>query len=287
MTNMINRRNKPTKRKKSRTRNEMFSPFQATPPQDNTIESDSHTLISVDIPAEMVPVKDEAGNVIQGYYQENPAMTLHKLFLADFNDETKHGIHKIINKLQESNPNDMLEMHISGNGGYISEGLAFFNAINSMFRERSSAYLTYGYSMNALAFLFAQERIIYEHSEIMFHTYSAGFGGKRDDILSQIEHTDKHLQKFFHNTLSPYFNDDEIKAMGASKDYWLNSHEMLVRGIATGIIINGEYFTKEQYFEKHDKKGKVRKKWLKAQEKAQKDSEAMLADILEAEATKG
>ena len=262
---------------------EMALPFPPMgSPADNVIESDSHTLISVDVPAEMVPVQNEDGNIIQGIYQDQPALTLHKLFLGDFDDESKHGVHKIINKLQESKQTDILELHISGHGGYISEGLSFFNVINSLFKDRSTAYLSYGYSMNALAFLFANERIVYEHSEIMFHTYSAGFGGKRDDILSQIEHTDKHLQKFFQKILSPYFDSEEVQAMGNSKDYWLNSHEMLVRGIATGIIMEGEYFTKDQYFEKFTTKGNIRKKWLKNQEKMKGEAEDMMAELMQA-----
>jgi len=267
--------------KKSKAMTDMILPFPPPMSNDNTIESDSHTLISVDVPSEMSPMINNEGHIIEGIFQQTPSMVLHKLFLADFDDESKHGIHKIINKLQEADTTDHLEMHISGHGGYISEGLMFFNVINSMFNSRCTAYLTYGYSMNALAFLFANERIVYEHSEIMFHTYSAGFGGKRDDILSQIAHTDKHLQKFFYNTLTPYFSDDEINSMGSSKDYWLNSHEMLVRGIATGIIIDGVYFTSEEYFEKHDKKGKVRKKWVKAQEKLKAEAEALLAQVME------
>lgn len=284
MSNMLER--KQQRRKKRTTSGlEMALPFAPMGMPDNgTIESDSHTLISIDIPAEMAPLQNDAGEIIQGIYQEVPATTLHKLFLSDFDDETKHGVHKIINRLQESNQHDHLEMHISGHGGYISEGLGLFNIVNSMFKERSTAYLTYGYSMNALAFLFANERIVYEHSEIMFHTYSAGFGGKRDDILSQIAHTDKHLQKFFTKVLTPFFNDEEIKQMSSNKDYWLNAHEMLLRGIATGIIMDGEYRTKDEYFEKHDKKGNVRKKWLKAQAKIEEQANQVLQQMGMAEA---
>jgi len=240
---------------------------------DNIIESDTHTLISVEQPAEMLPLMGEDGSILQGIYQEQPQFTLYKLYLSDFEDESRHGLHKIISKLQEANPEDVLELHIAGHGGYISEGLAFYNLISSLFRGRTSAYLTYGYSMNALAFLFADERIVYEHSEIMFHTYSAGFGGKRDDILSQIAHTDKHLQKFFKKILSPYFSEEEIQSMGSNKDFWLNSHEMLVRGIATGIIIDGEYLSRDDYFKKYKKNGKLRKKWLK-ENKENKDGQS-------------
>lgn len=246
---------------------EMIMPMPAvSSPQDNVIESDSHTLISNFFPAEMIPVEGESGP-IPDIYEQVPEYSVHKLFLNEFDDESKHGLHKIINRLQEANPNDTLELHISGHGGYVSEGIILFNLINSMYKSRSTGYLNYGYSMNALAFLFCSERVVFEHSEIMFHTYSAGFGGKRDDILSQIKHTDKHLQTFFHKTLSPFFSDSEIEAMGASKDYWLNSFEMLERGIATGIIIEGEYYTRDDFYKKYNKKGKIKKSYLKKQEK--------------------
>lgn len=264
---------------KSNTEVIMSGPLTNSNPQDNCIESDSHTLISKLYPAEMIPVESDNGP-IPGIYEQVAEYHIHKLFLNEFDDESKHGLHKIINRLQEAEPDDALEIHISGHGGYISEGIILFNLINSMYKTRSTGYLNYGYSMNALAFLFCNERIVFEHSEIMFHTYSAGFGGKRDDILSQIAHTDKHLQKFFHKVLTPYFKDKEIKAMGESKDYWLNSFEMLERNIATGIIMEGEYYSRKDFYKKYNKKGIVKKSYLKKQAKEADDAQiSSLEDV--------
>jgi ATP-dependent protease ClpP protease subunit len=74
----------------------------------------------------------------------------------------------------------------------------------------------------------------------MFHTYSSHIYGKRNEIISQIEHTDKHLENFTKRLLSPYFSKKEIKKMANGKDIWLTSKEMIERGICTHIIDNGE-----------------------------------------------
>jgi len=59
--------------------------------------------------------------------------------------------------------------------------------------------------------------------------------------------------------MSPYFTDKEIEKINKGKDYWMDSLELLNRGIATGIIIEGEYFTRDEYFANFKKDGTKRK----------------------------
>jgi hypothetical protein len=48
---------------------------------------------------------------------------------------------------------------------------------------------------------------------------------------------------------------------------------MLERGIANGIVKDGEYYTKEQYLEKYKHNGKIKKSFKKKEAKdAEKDS---------------
>ena len=215
-------------------------------PAGVVIESDFHTLIIKDYPEERHIVEDENGNPIENIYEIIPGFKKYKLFLQDFMDETAHGWNRIIAMLQEASPADYLEIHISSSGGNLREGMELYHIIRNKF-EVSTAYLNYGYSMGAFAFLFAKERIVYEHSQIMFHSYSHVVGGKRNEIMAQVEHNDKFINKFIKDIVKPYFSKKEIKKMENGKDFWFNSKEMLKRGIATGILIDGEYISREDF----------------------------------------
>ncbi len=250
-------------------------PFTMPGMDDNIIMSDSHTLITKEWPSEFISASDADGNPVPGLYEQTMPLTIHKLYLNDFNDQSGHGLHKIINRLQEAETSDGLELHISGNGGAFGEGLSLYNVIDAKFKENSTAYLNYGYSMNALAFMFCKERIIFEHSEIMFHNYSTGYSGKGAEIKAYIEHTDAHMRRFNKSILSDYLSEDELERMNESKDFWMGAIEMLNRGIATGIIIQGEYLSRDEWFEKYTKKGEVKKSWLKKQKKAEQEQAAL------------
>ena len=212
-----------------------------TMPEDNSIFADNHSLFWTINEPEFTPVTDA-----EGFYEEQPGYTVYKLFIGDFN-ETSNGLQRIINKLQQVEPNDVLEFHISSHGGAVEELIELYNLCNTVFYGRMSTFVNFGYSAGAWAFLFGTERVVFEHSDLMFHSYSGGFGGKRDDMLTHMEHEDKRINKFLMGTLEPYFTKKEIKKMIKGKDFWLGSIEMLQRGIATHILIDGEAMTADEY----------------------------------------
>lgn len=232
----------------------------------NVIESDCHTLISTTNINKLEPLYD-GDEVLPNIFEKTPTSTIHKLYLGDMADNTNHGFNKILNKLQDAPREDELEIHISGHGGYVSECMRLYNLIDSLYRGRCTTYLNFGFSANALAFLMGNERIVYDNSEIMFHSYSTGIYGTRNNIIDQFQHTDKHIQRFNDILLSPYFTEEEIELISIGKEVWMTSVQMLSKNIATGIIINGEYFDKDEYFEKYDENGIIRQDWLGSKEK--------------------
>jgi ATP-dependent protease ClpP protease subunit len=185
-------------------------------------------------------------------------------------EDAPHGWNQIKDKLMNAGPGDLLEVHISSDGGVIREGIELYNIINSRFKN-SQVYLNYGYSMGALTFLFFDDRTIYEHSDIMFHGWAGGFGGKSSDIEDQFNHFNTHLQKFNDGLLKPYFSKKEIRNIKNGREKWLTSYDILERGIATGIIKDGEYYTAEQYLERFKKNGKMKKSFKKKLKKLQKE----------------
>ena len=249
---------------------------QIVPMDDNTIQAQYHTLFIEDTPISFEPVTNEEGEPIEDIYQKVGGHSVYKLFVGDFAEE-RNGTQRIVNKLQQlSTQGGTLELHISSYGGNVDELLEYYHTINSYFGENVITYLSMGYSAGAIAFLFGTERVIYEHSDWMIHSYSGGAVGKRDDMLKQLAHMDARIQKFFGHMLEPYFTKKELKRISRGDDFWLNSEEMLERGIATHIISNGVAYTAEEYLEekypeRKEKRIKKEKKIMKKLEKMQED----------------
>jgi len=234
------------------------------------IKSDFHTLITEPIDEQRFPLFDEDGNVIEGVFEITPMYNKHKLFIGDFMDDTYHGWNQIKDRLMSCSGDDFLECHISSYGGSTVEGIELYNIINTKF-QNAQAYLNYGYSMGALAFLYFNDRNIYEHSEIMFHNWSGGFYGKAQDVQDHLNHATNHLKGFFTKILSKYFTKQEVKKILKGKEVWIGSYEMLKRGIATGIIKEGEFYEAKDYLAKYKKNGKIRKSY---KEQVEVDQEA-------------
>ena len=211
-------------------------------PEDNSIHGDQHSLFWENKPHEMIPLGKDA----PGFFEEQKPYTIYKLFLGDFS-EGGNGMQRIINKLQQTKPEDVLEFHISSHGGFVEELLELYNLCDTMFHKAVTTFVNFGYSAGGWAFLIGEERVVYEHSDLMFHSYSGGAYGKRDDMMTHLEHSDKRINKFLLGTLEPYFSKKEIKKMNKGKDFWLDSHEMLKRGIATHIMVKGEVVTADDY----------------------------------------
>ena len=169
----------------------------------NIIETKNNTLFIEQEPMKFNPLKDEEGNFIENLFEQQLPFTKYKLFLGDFIEEGT-GNHKIFNTIQKAQPEDFVEIHVSSYGGEYGELIELYNSLNHI--NYITTFLNYGYSAGALAFLLGHERIVYEYSEFMIHSYSTGAGGKRDDFLTHIEFQDKQITNFFNKILKPYFS---------------------------------------------------------------------------------
>ena len=227
----------------------------------NIIETGCHTLFIEEIPDEFVPMElkieelDEEGNRIESnnppdIYERIQGGTKYSLYLGDFMSGQNENS-KIFHTFNKAEPNSIVEININSDGGSFFEILSFYNTIVPKFPEVTT-FLNYGYSAGSMAFLLGTKRIVYEHSDMMIHSYSGGNWGKRQDLLDQTEHHDKIITGFFNKIYSPYFSKKEMKKINKGKDFWLDSKEMLKRGIATHIITDdGMFYTGEEYNENY------------------------------------
>jgi ATP-dependent protease ClpP protease subunit len=208
------------------------------------IGSEEHTLY-----AETINEKKEVVNKEEFLYKIYPKHKRYRLYIGRF-FEKKRGLHAVFNELREAKEHDYLEFFISSGGGLVLEGQQFYNIIQEKFYGRVVTYLdNYGYSMGALLFCMGDKRVIYPHSDIMFHNYSGGAIGKGGEIKARIEHADKELKRFFKEIIvdKGFLSKDEFNQMLLGKDFWFNAKQMCKRKIATHVIYRGKELEAKEY----------------------------------------
>lgn len=227
------------------------------------LSSEQHTLYS-----ELIPEHKKVINKERHLYQITPKHKRYRIYIGRF-FELKKGLHSVFNELKEAKGNDYLEFIINSGGGFVQEGMQFYNIIQEKFTKRTVAYLdNRGYSMGALLFCMAEKRIIYPYSDLMFHTYSHGSHGKGNEVKTHVDHTSKKLERFFYDIIvkKGFLSDEEFKKMLIGQDYWMDAKELCKREIATHVIIGGEELTAKAYL-KALKKAKNAKKEKKKNKK--------------------
>jgi ATP-dependent protease ClpP protease subunit len=216
------------------------------------INSEQHTLFIKNVSESSELVDRE-----KGLYKLSPKHKIYTVYIEGFR-EFKRGLHKVLHELRNASKNDILEFRINSGGGLVNEGQQFYNLIEEKFHNRSVAFLdNHGYSMGALLFCMADRRVIYPYSDLMFHNYSGGAGGKGGEMKSRIKHKDKVLTDFFKKIVQDkgFLTKDEFNKMLIGQDYWMDAKEMCKRKIATHVIYQGEMISAKEYLKMLKKQG--------------------------------
>ncbi len=219
------------------------------------LSSEQHTLY-IESVNEKKSVIDKSKNI----YKIVPKHRNYRLFIGRFK-ELKKGLHAVFNELLQAQENDTLEFRINSGGGFIVEGQQFYNIIEEKFPNNVTAYLdNVGYSMGALLFCMASKRVVFPHSDFMFHNYSGGAFGKGGELKSKIKHRSKVIEQFFYDIIvkKGFLSKVEFEKMLIGQDFWMDTKELCKRGIATHVIVNGKELTAKEYLKylKRKKKGK-------------------------------
>ena len=220
------------------------------------ISSEQHTLYS-----EVVPEQKRVVDKTRRLYEITPKHTRYRVYIGRF-FELKKGLHSVFNELKSAKEHDILEFMIDSGGGFVNEGMQFYNIIQEKFYGRTVAYLdNKGYSMGAMLFSMADKRVVYPYSDFMYHNYAAGAVGKGGEIKARLEHMSKKLESFFYDIIvkNGFLSEDEYKQMLVGQDYWMGTKEMCKRGIATHVIVNGQEITAKEYLKSLKKKKKSKK----------------------------
>ena len=208
------------------------------------LNSEQHTLYT-----EIIAEKKELVSKEKSLYKITPKHTNYRIYIGRF-FELKRGLHAVFNQLKEAKENDTLEFIINSGGGFVNEGMQFFNIMLEKFPGRTTAYLdNYGYSMGAMLFSMCDKRVAYPYSDFMYHNYSGGARGKGGELVARVKHSNRKLKGFFKDIIvgQGFLNDAEFDKMLLGKDFWMDTKELCKRGIATHVIYDGKEFTAKEY----------------------------------------
>ncbi len=215
--------------------------------KDKEYNSENHTLFIEEVSEKKVLADKE-----KKLYSFEPKYKIYRIYIERF-FERKRGLHTVFNQLRQASPNDYIEFRINSGGGIISEGQQFYNLLQEKFHEKSVAYLdNRGYSMGALLFCMANKRIIYPHSDFMFHNYFGGAIGKGNEVKARVKHSSKTIEKFFKELIvdKGFLKKKEFKQMLVGQDFWMDAKELCKRKIATHVVVNGEGITAKEYLKR-------------------------------------
>jgi ATP-dependent protease ClpP protease subunit len=79
----------------------------------------------------------------------------------------------------------------------------------------------YAQSTAANIAISGHDLIMDDYTFLMFHTYTAGFGGKSEDIVQAVEHTTRCLRGLSESRWRPFLTDKEIKSIHEGKELYL------------------------------------------------------------------
>lgn len=173
------------------------------------------------------------------------------LYQEEFSHEGAEQ-HKILHKLRTAVSGSKLEIHITSPGGSVMEGMNLIQILKESFKGNSTTYLEgFVASMGSMLFVCGDKRVCREDSYFMLHDFQYGIGGSGGIVVKQAEFYNKWLDPFFRRLLvyPGFITDKEFNDLKSNNEAYYGTEELVLRGIATHVSINGVELTGEEYLE--------------------------------------
>lgn len=156
---------------------------------------------------------------------------------------------KNLHMLRQSNPTAPVTIHMQTCGGYITDGLAIYDAIKAMPYKTKIISYTHARSMSSIILQAANERILMPNSYFMFHRGYNYVGGNTLEVYSNIEWAKKYDEKLMNIYIDALKKGNKFKmrsraslkamledCMDKKSDYFLTAEEAVEWGFADKIL---------------------------------------------------
>jgi ATP-dependent protease ClpP protease subunit len=166
----------------------------------------------------------------------------YELYINEFiYEEDDVLVSGLLHELNNVEKGSSIHIYIESPGGVLDTAIAIAAVVKNNFKNITTEIVYKASSMGSIIFMLGDKRITNKYSRLMLHSFKVSYSLNVSNVTG-----DKH--KFFHKLHKKIFTDSykdfltkkELKNMFNGKEHWFNSNEMLSRGFATHIRINGE-----------------------------------------------
>ncbi len=162
-----------------------------------------------------------------------------KVFLwGQVDDDSAREVIDRLFYLDAVEPGREITLYINSPGGYVTAGMAIYDAIKALRSPVSTVCMGLAASMGSILLSAGKKgrRFIFPHGRVMIHQPSGGAAGTSTDIEIQMKEIlkikDMSARILAENTGQPV----ERILQDFDRDYWMDAHESVQYGIVDAII---------------------------------------------------
>lgn len=128
--------------------------------------------------------------------------------------------------LRTATETDLIYLHLNTCGGDFDTGLQLINNMIASNAHVVAVLEARAYSMGAFIFLAADELVVHDNCQLLFHSYSGVFSGKGNEQQAQGSALASWFEKFMERICQPFLTLNEIKGILKGADMWMDSDEI-------------------------------------------------------------
>lgn len=136
---------------------------------------------------------------------------------------------EVFDAIRHAQDEDIVKIYINSCGGDLFTCIQFLRVLSDTDAFVVASIEGACMSAATMIFLSADSFEITPHSSVMFHNYSGGTYGKGGEQFDQVIHDRKWSETLLNEIYEDFLTPDEIKALLANKDIWMNSEETAKR----------------------------------------------------------
>ena len=141
--------------------------------------------------------------------------------IEDFNTYAE-----FIEDLAMMSENDAVALYINSPGGRIDVGVSLINAIKYSKAPVTAIVESPSYSMASIIALACKKLIMLDNTFLMFHNYSTMAGGKGQEFIQNVQHTNDHFKKLMLDVCCPFLTRKEVEQTFKDQDIYVYNDDV-------------------------------------------------------------
>jgi ATP-dependent protease ClpP protease subunit len=135
----------------------------------------------------------------------------------------------LIHRIQSSNEDDIIIIHLNLDGGRLDTGIQIINAIRNTPAHVITCLESEAHSMASMIFLSGNEFVVNDNCLILIHNYSGGITGKGNEMQANVEATSRWFRETAKTIYNGFLSEKEIQRLFKGEDFWFHAHEIRQR----------------------------------------------------------